>query len=189
MPPIRRHFERVVSKYRSAVLGRPDISAPPRTLQPPQQGSEDSDDFRERGPPLRTWIYKDWYTYPTPPAGWSTDWEDFDILDFWDPAHMVDSPVDGRRVLKIERLFQDVFDVPGTVVPLAFVYPVGGEIFLFTAGGRYYLYSDGRVVLHRMEFAGPKEFLEYALEGEAEHISDGELIPMRPGATLDNWYY
>ncbi|KAJ7454297.1 hypothetical protein B0H11DRAFT_1926508 [Mycena galericulata] len=182
MPPIRRHFERVVAKYRSAV---PGISAPP--VQPPQQGSEDSDE--ERGPPLRTWIYKDWYTDPTPPTGWSTDWEEFDILDFWDPAHMVDSPVDGRRVLKIERLFQDVFDVPGTVEPVAYVYSVCGEIFFFTAGGRYYLYSDGRLVVHRMEFAGPKEFLDYALEGEGEHMSDVDLIQMRPGATLDNFYY
>ncbi|KAJ7889264.1 hypothetical protein B0H13DRAFT_2341606 [Mycena leptocephala] len=87
---------------------------------------------------------------------------------------------------KVEKLFKDVFDVPGTVEPLAYAQCGIGEYFLFAAGGRYYFYSDGKLTVHHMEFTSPKEFLEHLLQKD-DHLPD-VTIPMRPGADL-RWLY
>ncbi|KAJ6486603.1 hypothetical protein DFH09DRAFT_1457152 [Mycena vulgaris] len=123
-------------------------------------------------------LYKDWYTDPTLPRPWSTDWDDWDYL-----LRLFEQTVDGK--LKIKKLFKDVFDVPGSVEPVAYMRAACGEVWLFTAGGRYYFWSDGYLAVHRMEFASPKEFLEHALQGKSpgEHLPDVE-ISMRPGTDL-----
>ncbi|KAJ7808178.1 hypothetical protein B0H14DRAFT_3152189 [Mycena olivaceomarginata] len=68
-------------------------------------------------------IHGDWYTDPSLPEPWSTDWED------WEGLRLFEQTVDGK--LKIEKLFKDVFDVPGTVEPLAYVVATGSELYLF----------------------------------------------------------
>ncbi|KAJ6479177.1 hypothetical protein DFH09DRAFT_1108167 [Mycena vulgaris] len=127
------------------------------------------EDSCEHAPPPRIHLYKDCYADPTLPRPWSTDWDDWDYL-----LRLFEQTVDGK--LKIEKLFQDVFDVPGSVEPVA---------YMRAACGEYYFWSDGYLAVHRMEFASPKEFLEYALQGKSpgEHLPDVE-IPMRPGIDL-----
>ncbi|KAJ6588029.1 hypothetical protein B0H19DRAFT_1247754 [Mycena capillaripes] len=136
------------------------------------------EDF-ERGPPPRTWIFGTWYNDPTLPDPWSTDWDDWNL-------YLFEETFDGK--LKVDKLFKDVFDVPGTVEPLAFVEAVGGDIFLFTAGGRYYFYSDGMLTVHRMDFASPKEFLDHVLRKDPEEDLPDMPIEMRPGTDL-KWLY
>jgi hypothetical protein len=58
----------------------------------------------------------------------------------------------------------------------------GGLYFLFT----YYFWSDGRLTIHRMEFASPKEFLDYALDMDGSRMPEVE-IPKRPGADFSWW--
>ncbi|KAJ7488262.1 hypothetical protein FB451DRAFT_1167717 [Mycena latifolia] len=127
------------------------------------------EDFREGTPPPRTWICGDWYTDPT--EGWAS-------------LRLFEETVDGK--LKIKKLFDDVFDVPGTVEPLAYLPGTGGEVFLFAAGGRYYLFSDGRLTVHRMQFASPKDFLAHVLQPGGGHMPDVN-VPMRPGTNLNWW--
>ncbi|KAJ7306924.1 hypothetical protein DFH08DRAFT_944722 [Mycena albidolilacea] len=115
--------------------------------------------FCVRPPSPRTWIHGDWYTDPSLPEPWSTDWED------WEGLRLFEQTVDGK--LKIEKLFKDVFDVPGTVEPLAYVVATGSELYLFKAGGRYNLWSDGRLTVPRMEFASSKDFLDHTLQEDA----------------------
>jgi hypothetical protein len=135
--------------------------------------------FCLRPPSPRTWIHGDWYTDPSLPEPWSTDWED------WEGLRLFEQTIDGK--LKIEKLFKDVFDVPGTVEPLAYVVATGSELYLFKAGGRYYLWSDGRLTVHRMEFASSKDFLDHTLQEDADDMPDVD-IPMRPGTNL-RWLY
>jgi hypothetical protein len=129
-------------------------------------------------PPSRTSIHGDWYIDPTLPQPWSTDW------DPWDSLRLFEDTVDGK--LMIDKLFKDVWEVPGVVKPLAYIVSTGGLCFLFTAGGRYYYWSDGRLTVHRIEFESPKEFLDYALKSDGTHMPDVE-IPMRPGKSLNWW--
>ncbi|KAF7344925.1 hypothetical protein MVEN_01654900 [Mycena venus] len=133
----------------------------------------------ENGPPPRTWIYGDWYTDPTLSGPWSTDWDD------WESLCLFEDTVDGK--LRIDKLFKDNWDIPGKVEPVAYILGSGGLCFLFTAGGRYYFWSDGRLTVHRLEFASSKEFLDHALaKKDGSHMPD-EVIPMRPGTDLRWW--
>ncbi|KAJ7869385.1 hypothetical protein B0H13DRAFT_2350977 [Mycena leptocephala] len=118
-------------------------------------------------PPSRTSIHGDWYIDPTLPQPWSTDW------DAWDSLRLFEDTVDGE--LMIDKLFKDIWEVPGVVKPLAYIVSTGGLCFLFTAGGRYYYWSDGRLTVHRMEFESPKEFLDYALKKDGTHMPDQAL--------------
>ncbi|KAJ7689056.1 hypothetical protein B0H17DRAFT_1135335 [Mycena rosella] len=137
--------------------------------------SQSSEDW-ENGPPSLNWIHGGWYTDPTLPEQWSTDW------DNWAGLRLFDQTVDGK--LKIDKLFKDTFDVPGTVEPLAYDVVEGDEFFLFTAGGRYYYWADGgTLTVHREEFASPKDFMDYLFHENGD-IPDVE-IPMYPGANLD----
>jgi hypothetical protein len=128
-------------------------------------------------PPPQTWIHGGWYTDPALPPGWSTDWEDWDNLRLWTAT------IDGK--LKIDQ-FQYVFDVPGTIEPLAYMVSTGGLFFVFTAGGRYYYFTDGHLRVHRMEFASPQEFLQHALQEGGDHMPDLD-IPLLPGTNLNWW--
>ncbi|KAJ7330963.1 hypothetical protein DFH08DRAFT_966705 [Mycena albidolilacea] len=104
------------------------------------------------------WIHKDWYTDPNLGNGWSTDWEEWLEIERFFAEH-----VDGR--LKIELLRDTYEGVCGTVEMLAYLEGSSGLYFLFTAGGRYYFWADGVLTVHEKEFAGPREFLEHALDG------------------------
>jgi hypothetical protein len=67
------------------------------------------------------------------------------------------------------------------------VVATGSELYLFKAGGRYYLWSDRRLTVHRMEFASSKAFLDHTLQEDADDMPDVD-IPMRPGTNL-RWLY
>ncbi|KAJ6521555.1 hypothetical protein DFH09DRAFT_1097702 [Mycena vulgaris] len=138
-------------------------------------GLQVPEEFWEHGPPLRTRIYRGWYADPTLSAPWSTHWEE------WESLRLLEQTVDGQ--LKTDKLIKDVFDLPGTVESVAYLVITGIEIFLFTGGGRYYFWSDGRLAVHHdgLELASPKEFLEYALKEGGNHLPDVD-ISMYPGA-------
>ncbi|KAF8145415.1 hypothetical protein K438DRAFT_1872099 [Mycena galopus ATCC 62051] len=106
---------------------------------------------------------------------WSTDWEWWDGLSYYE-----DKTVDGK--LKIEQMFKDDFDVPGTVEPVAYMTSYGDEFFLFTAAGRYYFWADGCLTVHRMQFGSPKEFLDHALRKDDTSFMPDIEIPMRRGS-------
>jgi hypothetical protein len=98
--------------------------------------------FCVRPSPPRTWIHGDWYTDPSLPAPWSTetDWAD------WDGLRLFEQTIDGEP--KIEKLFKDVFAVPGTAEPLAYVAATGSELYVLKSclkpgAATYYLWSDG----------------------------------------------
>ncbi|KAF8176615.1 hypothetical protein K438DRAFT_1939284 [Mycena galopus ATCC 62051] len=122
--------------------------------------------------PSRAWIYGNWYSDPSLSEPWSTDWEWWDGLSYYE-----DKTVDGK--LKIEQMFKDDFDVPGTVEPVAYMTSYGDEFFFFTAAGRYYFWADGCLTVHRMQFGSPKEFLDHALQKDDMPDID---IPMRRGS-------
>lgn len=138
-----------------------------------------NEDFWKHPPPPRTWIHGDWYTDPSLPQPWSTNWDAWEILPFWE-----EQTVDGK--LKINKLFKETWEVPRTVKPLAYIDNTGGLYFLFTAGGRYYFWSDGRLTVHRMEFASPQEFLDHALQKDGSHMPDMEILKC-PGANFSWW--
>ncbi|KAJ6567702.1 hypothetical protein DFH09DRAFT_1469076 [Mycena vulgaris] len=104
---------------------------PPRTI----------DTWAEKFFPGTT-VHKDWYTDPNIPTPWSTDW------DNWEGLCLFHESVDGK--LKIDKLFKEVYDVPGAIEPLAYMIETSFEIFIFTA------VSDE-------EFRSHQHFLEEAL--------------------------
>jgi hypothetical protein len=110
--------------------------------------------------------------------GWSTNWEDWESLFLWTQTI--------RGKLKIDKL-KEVFDLTGTLEPLAYMLYSSGMFFLFTTGGRYYYFSDGYLYVHSMEFESPQEFLQYAMQQGGDNMPDLE-IPMRPGMDLSWWY-
>jgi hypothetical protein len=126
------------------------------------------------------WIHKDWYTDPNVGNGWSTDWEEWmEIERFF--AERVDG------MLKIELLRDTYEGVCGTVDMLAYLEGSSGLYFLFTAGGRYYFWADGVLTVHEKEFAGPREFLEHALDGYENKPK--VVVPMRAGADVEmSWW-
>ncbi|KAJ7749776.1 hypothetical protein B0H14DRAFT_3897007 [Mycena olivaceomarginata] len=93
--------------------------------------------------------------------------------------------VDGR--LKIDLLRDTYEGVCGTVEMLAYLEGSSGLYFLFTAGGRYYFWADGILAVHEKEFAGPKDFLEHALDGYENKPK--VVVPMRAGADVEmSWW-
>ncbi|KAJ7711262.1 hypothetical protein B0H16DRAFT_1745291 [Mycena metata] len=125
-----------------------------------------------------TWIHGTWYTDPSVKWPWSTNWNEWDGLMYYTETY--------KGKLKVEKMFQDVFNV-GTIEPLAYVEDSHGEVFLFRAQGRYYLWNDYKLTVHRLEFTSPKEFLEHALENRPHQMPDVVVHPRRPGTRL-GWF-
>ncbi|KAJ7501549.1 hypothetical protein B0H11DRAFT_1992108, partial [Mycena galericulata] len=124
--------------------------------------------------PSYSWIHGDWYTDPSLSERWSTNWERWDGLRYYEET------VDGKR--KIDKMFKDDFDVPGTIEPVAYATNYGDEFFLFTAAGRYYFWCDGYLYMHRLQFGSPKEFLAHALQGDDGSGMPDVEIPRHRGA-------
>ncbi|KAJ7681150.1 hypothetical protein B0H17DRAFT_1333834 [Mycena rosella] len=103
-----------------------------------------------------TTLHKQWYTDQHIPFPWSTCWDE------WEGVCLFHETVSGK--LKINKLFKDVFDVPGVVHRLAYIVSHSFDTFLFTAAGRYYLFDDGRLWVSDEEFGSHREFIERALE-------------------------
>ncbi|KAJ6450788.1 hypothetical protein C8R45DRAFT_946609 [Mycena sanguinolenta] len=125
---------------------------------------------------LRTVVSANWYTDPTLPRSWSTDWSKWERTRFW-----VDSTREG--VLKIDMLFKHNWKLPGVVRPLAYIRGTDGLYFLFAAGGMYYFYADGELRVHEAstEFGSEKEFVDYVVSvGDASHLPDVD-VPHEPG--------
>ncbi|KAJ6454402.1 hypothetical protein C8R45DRAFT_1112021 [Mycena sanguinolenta] len=104
-------------------------------------------------------ICKDWYMDPSLPGNWSTNWPKWHLIHFWR-----DRTRDGQ--LKIHKLFKEIWQLPGTVEPLAYIAGGDGQYFLFTAGGRYYFYADEVLTAHSMDSGSAREFVNYALKAE-----------------------
>ncbi|KAJ7812285.1 hypothetical protein B0H13DRAFT_509284, partial [Mycena leptocephala] len=124
-------------------------------------------------PPPQTWIHGGWYTDPTLPPGWSTDWEDWDNLRLWTAT------IDGK--LKIDQ-FQCVFDVPGTIEPLAYMVSTGGLFFVFTAGGAITILPTATSVFIAWSLRPHKNFCSMRCKREAiicqtwtSHFSSGPI--------------
>ncbi|KAJ7191833.1 hypothetical protein GGX14DRAFT_578568 [Mycena pura] len=109
-------------------------------------------------PPPRLWIHGEWYNDTTldRASGWTTDWDEWELIEDFFVA-----TVDGEPRIH-----------------------AGGLYFLFSAGGRYYFWSDGLLLVHSKDFASPKEFLDYALSDRYQRTPDVE-VPLLPGANLD----
>jgi hypothetical protein len=92
-------------------------------------------------------IHKDWYTDPNIGDGWSTDWEEWPEIE-----RFFAERVNGR--LQIELLCDTHDGVCGTIEMLAYLEGVSGLYFLFTAGGRYQFWADGRSPSTRRSLRG-----------------------------------
>ncbi|KAJ7708177.1 hypothetical protein B0H17DRAFT_1124950 [Mycena rosella] len=121
-------------------------------------------------------ICRHWYTDPTLPEPWSTDWL------YW-PAlfTLFGQSVDGK--LKVKIIFEYVFGVSGTVKPVMFLRGFN-DLFFFRAGGRYYCFDDGVFTVHRMDFESPKEFLAHVLQVEEKEYWPDVDVPKRPGTAI-----
>ncbi|KAJ7636822.1 hypothetical protein FB45DRAFT_864814 [Roridomyces roridus] len=122
---------------------------------------------KEREKAIRN-VYANWFTDPLltgdqhGPFEWFTEWKDFDLIPFW-----LDRTDDGQ--LKIDKLFREIWVVPGTIEMLAFLPSCDGLYFLFAAGREYYLweYYDERILKrHSKKFASHQEFVDYATKAE-----------------------
>ncbi|KAJ7191650.1 hypothetical protein GGX14DRAFT_600119 [Mycena pura] len=134
-------------------------------------------------PPPRLWIHGEWYTDTTldRATGWTTDWDYWELLEDFFVA-----TVDGEP--RIQSLFKESWGIQDTIHPLAYTYGTCGLHFLFSAGGRYYFWSDGLLLIHPKDFASPIEFLDYALlDGpDQRYINTPDVeVPPLPGANLD----
>ncbi|KAJ7216888.1 hypothetical protein C8J57DRAFT_1255091 [Mycena rebaudengoi] len=65
-------------------------------------------------------------------------------------------------------LFHGMYDIPGEVEPLACHNGGLSGYFIFTAGGRYYEYSDGQVSEIEGEFTSKDDFLARGLANYGE---------------------
>ncbi|KAJ6452311.1 hypothetical protein C8R47DRAFT_1229477 [Mycena vitilis] len=116
-------------------------------------------------------IYSDWYRPPTRlPGFWSTDW------NYWEGVFLFEEIVDGN--LKIDKLSKDVWDVPGTVAPLAYVEGAGDEYWVFIADGQYYCYRDERLFRFEGEYQSKEDFLHRYQEF---YGTEKVEIPRQPG--------
>ncbi|KAJ6459133.1 hypothetical protein C8R47DRAFT_1244466 [Mycena vitilis] len=124
--------------------------------------------------PPRTEIFGTWYNDPNIPKPWSTDWDDWEGI----VRYILSSTYDDNRD-KFEKLIE-VFELPGKIEPLAFIPNIGGDAFLFASGGRFYMWTHGDLMTHRMTFASPEEFLNHALQpmiGDKTNLPDLQLVP------------
>ncbi|KAJ7504940.1 hypothetical protein B0H11DRAFT_1979897 [Mycena galericulata] len=96
-------------------------------------------------------IYKDWYTTPNPPDSWTTDWDEWFVLDYFE------KDADGQR--RLDKGFTRAYGIVAHIEPIAYFPADQVDYFLFRAGGRYYRYDDGE--LHRFdgEFVSIDDFL------------------------------
>ncbi|KAJ7107151.1 hypothetical protein C8R43DRAFT_1114272 [Mycena crocata] len=121
-------------------------------------------------------LHKTWYTDPDVPFPWSTVWDEWEGLCLF----YEDVNVGGTPVPKIDKLFKDMFDVPGVVHPLAYIIQHSYDTFVFTAGGRYYLHDDGALFVSDREFGSHREFVRHALRDGGWELPDVE-VERRPG--------
>ncbi|KAJ7089935.1 hypothetical protein C8R44DRAFT_892120 [Mycena epipterygia] len=121
-----------------------------------------------------TTVHKEWYTAPNVPHPWSTDWDNWKGLDLF---HL---SIDGK--LMIDKLFKEVYDVPGPIEPLAYMISTGYEVWVFAAAGRYYWYNDGALLVFVDDFSSPQHFLEEVLPNRI--IPPLTKVQPRPGSNL-----
>ncbi|KAJ7191616.1 hypothetical protein GGX14DRAFT_406998 [Mycena pura] len=131
-------------------------------------------------PPPRLWIHGEWYNDTTldRASGWTTDWDEWELIEDFFVA-----TVDGEP--RIQSLFRECWGIQDTIHPVAYTYGTCGLYFLFSAGGRYYFWSDGLLLVHSKDFASPKEFLDYALSDLRHQRTPDMEVPLLPGANLD----
>ncbi|KAJ7714426.1 hypothetical protein B0H16DRAFT_1477997 [Mycena metata] len=85
-------------------------------------------------------IYAGWYTDPNIPSPWLMDWPN------WEALTLFYESIDGTLI--VDKLFKEVYDVPGAITPLAYMMGISPDLhFLFFAAGRYYLYDSGDLYL------------------------------------------
>ncbi|KAJ6602080.1 hypothetical protein DFH09DRAFT_1069617 [Mycena vulgaris] len=106
-------------------------------VKPPPKGVAESTPFRHSP------VYAGWHTDAALPFPWSTDWAD------WEGLYLFEEHIDGK--LKIEKVSTEVFNIPGTVQPVAYMVETGIDVWAFTAD--------------KGEFASPKEYLALLLKG------------------------
>ncbi|KAJ6448215.1 hypothetical protein C8R45DRAFT_948123 [Mycena sanguinolenta] len=132
---------------------------------------------------VRQAIFAHWYRHTSPlPPHWSTDWGRWALVFFW-----IDCAADGW--LKIDKLFKEMWNVPGRIEPLAYIPIAPGEYFLLRARGQYYWYADGRLTVHEasMAFGDTKEFVEYIARAEDASRLPNLEVPQEPGTDLMWW--
>ncbi|KAJ7167894.1 hypothetical protein C8R46DRAFT_1034482 [Mycena filopes] len=122
------------------------------------------------------WINGTWYRDPSIPWPWSTNCDKWHGL-----SHYYIPTVNGKP--KIEKMFTETFDV-GIIRPLIYAEGTYGEVFMFSAGGRYYFWRDCELFVHRLNFAGPKEFLEHAMQNRPDQFPD---VPVEPRGASVSW--
>ncbi|KAJ7800600.1 hypothetical protein B0H13DRAFT_1932556 [Mycena leptocephala] len=117
---------------------------------------------------------------PTRPSHWSTNWDQRELIYFWR---------DGK--LKIDKLFKETWQVPGTIEPLAYIAGTGscspregGITFGWTLGGEKSHMPD-------VEIPQDSDYIEHlavletpmyvGTEGATENIPVTSLSPLHPG--------
>ncbi|KAJ7608662.1 hypothetical protein FB45DRAFT_1067179, partial [Roridomyces roridus] len=120
-------------------------------------------------------VYANWFTDPAltgdddSPFVWSTQWKEFELIRFW-----LIRTDNGQGQLKIDKLFKEIWVVPGTIEMLAFLPCSGGIYFLFAAGGEYYMweyYNERVLKKYSKKFASHQEFVDYATKAEDWHLN------------------
>ncbi|KAJ6499815.1 hypothetical protein DFH09DRAFT_1336368 [Mycena vulgaris] len=160
-PPILRcQLSRIVPTYRHCLT----VGAPPREIARGFRSKAYSVPRRqqpkglpESAPSRHSSVYTGWHTDAALPFPWSTDWAN------WEGLYLFEERVEGK--LKIEKVSTEVFNIPGTVQPVAYMVETGIDVWAFTAGGRYYLCDDFVMFVDKGEFASPKEYLALLLKG------------------------
>ncbi|KAJ7025697.1 hypothetical protein C8F04DRAFT_1268988 [Mycena alexandri] len=121
-------------------------------------------------------VYTGWYTDRDIPSPWSTDWRN------WEGLTLFQESID--RTLIVDKLFKEVYDVPGTIQPLAYMMGISPDLhFLFFATGRYYLYDSGDLYMSDEDSRSPQQFLADTLPPDVPMPLT--QVAMRPGARLD----
>ncbi|KAJ7478393.1 hypothetical protein FB451DRAFT_1452884 [Mycena latifolia] len=100
-------------------------------------------------------IYKDWYTSPLVGYPWSCDWS------VW-------CGVRWFAENRVETNYNEGFNIPEKIEPVAYIPAGGGGAWAFKAGRKYYFYEDDDDVLFRYdgEFASPDEFFRWWSQGQ-----------------------
>ncbi|KAJ7641747.1 hypothetical protein FB45DRAFT_361514 [Roridomyces roridus] len=130
-------------------------------------------------------IHANWFTDPAlNDEVWSTDWEDFDLIRFWN--HRTS---DGQ--LKIDKLLKETWVVPGTIEMLAYMPYSGGLYFLFAAGGDYYFWADYVLKKHSQKFASHQEFVDYTTKADLSVRASrlpGVVVPQAVESDFKWWF-